>query len=75
MKIDDAEIAIAVRRDRKTIRECRFELEHEISAGEIYLFDRTVETTALPQQLRDLRWNATRHLVGKILQFCRGEAR
>jgi hypothetical protein len=63
------EIAVAVRRNRKSERKDRPELEHEIPPAEIYLFDRSVETTAGTQQLRDLLWNLTRQPAGKVPQL------
>src|SRR5918994_240216 len=43
--------------------------------GEIYLLDCSVEATTRPQQLRDLWWNGTWHLVGEVTQFRFGETR
>jgi hypothetical protein len=66
MQIDNPEVAITVRRDRKTKREYRFELEVKISPGEIDLFDRSIEATTSFKQIGDLGRNRTWHSVGEL---------
>ena len=69
MQIDNPEIAIAVRRDRKAVRKRRVEFEHKISPGEIYLFEGSAETTTCTEQHRYLRWNMTRQVAFEFTQF------
>src|SRR5215203_2754912 len=66
-QIHDPEIAIAVSRDWMPVWESGLELEREIPPREFDLFDRSIETSTRAEQLRDLRWDTTRHLLGEAL--------